>query len=241
MRKRKTVAFDLDGTLARYDGWRGLEHIGEPLEGAVDAVNKLIERGYDVAIYTTRTNRKVNAGSAEQLVAPIRAWLDEHGFSSQVRIASEGKPLAFLYVTKIMGWRRVITNESWEPSMISEIIGVLESEMEVVEIDQVTVLPDGSAFTVAKFPLPADHWLYEKREKDPPPMLHRLGSGPERDEWAAKVRVAARYAIRASTGCGADMDFDPDALVQNMIIGMLGYWTVDGLGDEDWQNPDDIK
>ena len=25
------IGVDLDGTLARYDGWRGIDHIGEPM------------------------------------------------------------------------------------------------------------------------------------------------------------------------------------------------------------------
>jgi hypothetical protein len=41
------------------------------------------------------------------------------------------------------------------------------------------------------------------------------------------------------TRCGKETDFDPDALVQCMIVGMLGYHTPDGIGSED--NPDDFK
>ena len=29
------IGFDLDGTLAKYDGWQGLDHIGEPIEAIV--------------------------------------------------------------------------------------------------------------------------------------------------------------------------------------------------------------
>ena len=32
---------------------------------------------------------------------------------------------------------------------------------------------------------------------------------------------------------GLDDDFDPDALVQNMVVGMLGYWTYDGFSHLD--------
>ena len=33
---KNTVCVDLDGTLAKYDGWKGLEHIGEPIDGSVE-------------------------------------------------------------------------------------------------------------------------------------------------------------------------------------------------------------
>lgn len=106
--------------------------------------------------------------------------------------------------------------------------------------DTVTVLPDGSAFGVMSLPLPADHWLYETDAEGftgPPPMPLRMGEGPARAAMAAKVAAAARYAIKASTMNGKDDDFDPDAMVQNMVVGLLGYWTADGLGGEPWEDP----
>lgn len=92
--------------------------------------------------------------------------------------------------------------------------------------DGVTVLPDGSAFAVGSLPLPKDHWLYEECGEAPAPM--RIGVGPQRTELANQIRSAVQYAVRASTRSGRDMDFDPDAMVQNVVVGMLGLWTQDG-------------
>jgi hypothetical protein len=102
-------------------------------------------------------------------------------------------------------------------------------------------LPDGSGFAVMSFPLPKDHWL-TKEGYDNPPMPFRMGmSDPRREEWAAKIREAARYAIRASTDNGKIDDFDPDAMVQNFTTGMLGYWTPTGLSSESMFNPGGIS
>ena len=88
-------------------------------------------------------------------------------------------------------------------------------------------LPDGSGAFVASFPLPKTHWIFvEGREEPPAPM--RIGIGWARTERAKFIEAAARYAIRASTANGKETDFDPDAMVQNMIVGLLGYWTEDG-------------
>lgn len=87
-----------------------------------------------------------------------------------------------------------------------------------------TVLPDGSAFSVMSFPLPEDHWLYTPREYasdeavDPidlpaPILTHALREN---------VIAAVRYAIRASTNCGQENDFDPDAMVQNAVYALCG-------------------
>lgn len=87
----------------------------------------------------------------------------------------------------------------------------------------VTVLPDGSAFGVMSFPLSRGHWLYADRAYEdgadqpkelPAPILNH-GS---RDT----VVAAARYAVRGATNCGKEPDFDPDALVQNVVYALCG-------------------
>lgn len=99
-------------------------------------------------------------------------------------------------------------------------------------------LPDGSGFATMSLPLPKDHWLYVEGYNESP-MPFRLGTEENginilpriatRQEFAEKIREAGKYAIRASTLNGKEIDFDPDAMLQNLVVGMLGYWTDDGL------------
>jgi hypothetical protein len=111
-------------------------------------------------------------------------------------------------------------------------------------IDEAGILPDASGFFTASLPLPNDHWLYSTTPDGftgPPPMPLRMGTAdPRRQAFNEAVRAAAQYAVRASTRCGKDDDFDPDALVQNMVVGLLGYHTPDGLDEEAWGNPSPI-
>lgn len=90
-----------------------------------------------------------------------------------------------------------------------------------------TLLPDGSAFAVMSFPLPADHWLYAPRQyadgaveprELPRPILNH-------DDHREAVTAAVRYAIRGATNCGAEPDFDPDALVQNAVYALCGPFS----------------
>lgn len=46
--------FDLDGTLAKYDGWKGIDHIGEPVKPMVDLIKRMHEEGKVVKIMTAR-------------------------------------------------------------------------------------------------------------------------------------------------------------------------------------------
>lgn len=95
---------------------------------------------------------------------------------------------------------------------------------ELKSTDGVIVLPDGSAFATASFPLPKDHWLYAPRgdwdsvrdefAETPLPIL----TNAQRDA----VIAAGRYAVRGATMCGKEADFDPDALVQNLCYALCG-------------------
>ena len=95
-----------------------------------------------------------------------------------------------------------------------------------MELSAPTILPDGSGFGILSLPLPKDHWLYAEREyeegalepKDlPAPILtHALRQ---------QVIDAIRYAVRASTNCGKEDDFDPDALVQNAVYALCGQYS----------------
>ncbi len=119
------------------------------------------------------------------------------------------------------------------------------------------LLPDGSGFAVMSMPLRGDHWIYGRKDPlfDAPPMILKMGAKEEaiisigdetvclsRHEFAEKIREAGKYAVRASTMNGLEMDFDPDAMLQNLVCAMLGYHTADGLsGCDDWANPPQFR
>ena len=48
------IGVDLDGTLAHYNGWKGIEHIGEPVPAMLGRVLRWIELGVPVKIFTAR-------------------------------------------------------------------------------------------------------------------------------------------------------------------------------------------
>lgn len=103
---KKTVLVDLDGVLADYSkGWQGIDHIGDPIPGAVEFTRQLAEFAR-VVIYTTRckaypADKPGPDGAPEPcrdgvsaLVARVVAWLDHHGFTWHEVYAGQGKPFA---------------------------------------------------------------------------------------------------------------------------------------------------
>jgi hypothetical protein len=89
-------------------------------------------------------------------------------------------------------------------------------------VSDVVELADGSGFFTATYPLPDDHWVFGHENNDEPPAPFRDYTNTSRHQFAEKLRLAARYAIRAATGHGRDSDFDPDAMVSYFVTGALG-------------------
>ena len=50
--------FDLDGTLAVYNGWKGIDHIGAPIKPMVDRIKRMHDEGKVVKIMTARVAPK---------------------------------------------------------------------------------------------------------------------------------------------------------------------------------------
>lgn len=68
--------FDLDGVLAKYDGWiDGL--IGRPLELGIKLANRLDQEGFKVIVQTTRTCYGDSKTNKEQAQA-VKRWLNSY-------------------------------------------------------------------------------------------------------------------------------------------------------------------
>ena len=105
------------------------------------------------------------------------------------------------------------------------------------KVESAGSLPDGSGFMTASFPLPSDHWL-TKPGHDVPPMAFRVGTdNPRHREIVQKIHEAGKYALRGATMKGADMDLGPDALLQNLVVALIGYHTPDGTSSDAWDTP----
>lgn len=136
--------------------------------------------------------------------------------------------------------------------------------------ERVNDVGDGSGFAILSIPLRKDHWIYQKDDiegvsfkSNIPPMPFRMGSKTkcaifitnkinennddqmailiDKRQFEKAIRAAGKYAVRCATMNGTEIDFDPDALLQNLVVGFLGYWTENGLTgdleDSKWCDP----
>ncbi len=70
---RGWIGVDLDGTLAKYNGWQGEKHIGEPIGAMVKRVQLWLEQGKNVKIFTARISK--NRNGVEKV---IKRWCKKH-------------------------------------------------------------------------------------------------------------------------------------------------------------------
>lgn len=66
---------DLDGTLAYYDKWRGVAHIGDPIPKMYDRVKQWMVMGRDVRIFTARS---YPCDTSNESIQYIKLWCVKH-------------------------------------------------------------------------------------------------------------------------------------------------------------------
>lgn len=81
------IGVDLDGTLAQYDGWKGIEHIGDPVPAMIERVRNWLAADMEVRIFTARVTRFPD-GRHLTAMTHIRDWLERHGLPRQMPITN---------------------------------------------------------------------------------------------------------------------------------------------------------
>jgi hypothetical protein len=66
MGKEKIIAVDLDGVIHKYSkGWQDGTIYDPPIKGAKEGLQKLIDHGYKIVIFTTRADAKMVDGQMQ--------------------------------------------------------------------------------------------------------------------------------------------------------------------------------
>ncbi len=90
--KPRTYAFDFDGVIAEYDGFKGHDHFGKPIEATVEVIRVLKNKGHKILIYSTRSAESLQAYCSEHNI-PV----DYYNENPEVQTGSP-KPVAYLYI-----------------------------------------------------------------------------------------------------------------------------------------------
>lgn len=127
MSERKTLAIDLDGTLAEYrrgDFREGV--IGPPLPGAREAMLRFRELGYRLLIHSARFGSDIVDGPAkrESIAESVVAWLKLHDIPFDDLWRGEGKPACWCYVDDAA----IRFTGDW-PMVVAEVEGLVMEPM----------------------------------------------------------------------------------------------------------------
>lgn len=85
---KQIIACDLDGTLAHYDGWKGVRHIGCIVPSIKQAILNAQAQGHEVWIFTARVSDPAEASEAANV---IDKWLEENGLDQLTITATKHK------------------------------------------------------------------------------------------------------------------------------------------------------
>ena len=88
----KTIAIDFDGVINSFkSGWKGPEFTDEPVNGAFEAINILLNEGYKVIIYSTRAETVEGKNT-------IYNYLLGNGINIREIEVTDKKPIALVYI-----------------------------------------------------------------------------------------------------------------------------------------------
>lgn len=84
-KEEEWIGFDLDGTLAKYDGWKGIEHIGDPVDTMV-IIAKLLHRiGKKIKVLTARVAPRDDGEGGDKAKKYVEAWCRKNlGFVPEI-------------------------------------------------------------------------------------------------------------------------------------------------------------
>jgi hypothetical protein len=130
MSNKVWVGFDLDGTLAHYDNWRGAGHIGEPIPYMVSLLKHLSKK-YNIRIFTARVG-SAYPQQIDECRKAISEWCMKHiGFDLPVTSEKDQHMIA-CYDDRS---KQVVSNTGiCLEDELSKI--VLEFESKIIDIEQ---------------------------------------------------------------------------------------------------------
>lgn len=73
------IGVDLDGTLAHYEEWLGIYHIGDPVPEMLARVMAWLQQGRKVKLFTARVSVSPEHYSLDEIIGHIHDWCERHG------------------------------------------------------------------------------------------------------------------------------------------------------------------
>ena len=104
--------FDLDGTLAVYDKWEGIDHIGEPVKPMVDLIKRMHAEGKVVKILTARVSPRPSPETKPSPFADMN-WSTDEALPDYVEKTLGDRPAEETILTRAMLAHEIYHAGTW--------------------------------------------------------------------------------------------------------------------------------
>lgn len=91
--KKRPYAFDFDGVIAMYEGFKGVDNLGEPRPEVVETMRKLKELGHTIIIHSTRGETQLREYCSKHDIPA-----DYINRNPELEGENPGKPIAYVYI-----------------------------------------------------------------------------------------------------------------------------------------------
>ena len=85
------IAIDFDGTIAKYDGYKGWSDVGEPMPEALQFLRTVAKIGYPLAIFSARARDPKGKQAIEQ-------WVKKHKLDDIIELVTHEKLPDFILI-----------------------------------------------------------------------------------------------------------------------------------------------
>ena len=92
LKSSKVIAVDLDGTLAQYSTFKGIDVIGSPIKPMVQKVKAELKKGSDIQILTARAHPWKGKAQQAKAIKAVEAWSKKH-LGKKLKVTCEKHPL----------------------------------------------------------------------------------------------------------------------------------------------------
>jgi len=127
MEQTECYGVDLDGTLAEYNGWQGVDVIGKPINKMLDKVKRWIDEGIRVVIFTARA-------SDPDSIDAIITWLEDNGIGGLEITNIKTSDISRIYDDRAIQVRRNEGSIIGDESLMIEWVAVSKPETKLNEI-----------------------------------------------------------------------------------------------------------
>ena len=127
MEKTECYGVDLDGTLAEYDGWKGVGHVGKAIPKMLDRVKKWIDDGIRIVIFTARAQDP-------EKIPDIKEWLKNNGLEGLEITNIKTHDISRIYDDRAIQVRRNEGSLIGDESLMIEWTDIPKAELKLYEI-----------------------------------------------------------------------------------------------------------